>query len=329
MAPKTNELQTRCRDAGLDPTGKHSELVQRLNDKLKELKKQCKEVGLDHTGEVPELLQRLKEHRRRSQSSSTDLEDTGDAVLLTESTTGTEEDTMGDARHALEQALNVEELEVPGVAGKVYVRNPGGPVLAGLPERFRILEEDITRTKDKIAAHEARLAELSDDISLLRLASPDYKRVRHSFLTVFKQDKLKEQLTRKDHEIMEEGNVTVDFPDAVIDALLYDGPDRRNDTFVFEALYGLHPSDVKDISHKETIDLLNRHARVISRNDKTGTREFYENFKVFVKEFKRLDDGVDYLDEGPTNAACAAYWSVYNCQTYEDRNGQSWVVLFM
>ncbi|KAG0125935.1 hypothetical protein HOY82DRAFT_629396 [Tuber indicum] len=156
--------------------------------------------------------------------------------------------------------------------------------------------------------------------------------VQSRFLLVFKRDKLKQPLTRKDHDIIERGNVTVHSGDAVIDALLYSGPDRCNDAYIFKALYGLHPSDIQQIivvtlrvllqldsvGHKPTIELLNTHVRVTSHNAKTGATEFYESFKVFIEEFKKLDPGVNYLDEGPTNAACAAYWLVSNCQIYVD-----------
>ncbi|KAG0125931.1 hypothetical protein HOY82DRAFT_124779 [Tuber indicum] len=325
MAPKTKELQKQCRNAGLDPTGKRAELVQRLNDKLRELKKQCKEAGLDQTGKIPELLQRLKEYRRHRESSTGNLGVLGDTVLLTQSRMGTVEVMMRDERHAFEKAINVEEFETPVVVGKVYVGNPRGLGLASLPERLRILEEESIRIDEmiaaqetEIAAQEARVAELSDYVSLLRQAGPDCQRVRHSLLAAFKRDKLQDPLTAKDREIIEEGNFTEHCVDAAIDAWLYDGPDRRYDTYVFEAIYGLHPSDVRKISCKQTIDLLNLHGQVISHKDKTGTPEFYKWFKVFIKEFKRLDPGVNYLDEGPTNAACAAYWSVWNCQIYVD-----------
>ncbi|RPA92488.1 hypothetical protein L873DRAFT_1794242 [Choiromyces venosus 120613-1] len=96
------------------------------------------------------------------------------------------------------------------------------------------------------------------------------------------------------------------------------GTEGRQDPYVFEALYGLHPSDVKKISHKETIEILNLHANVIAHRDKTGTEEFYKRFAVFIQALKRSDPGVNYLGGGITDATCAAYWSLLECQKYED-----------
>ncbi|KAG0125934.1 hypothetical protein HOY82DRAFT_615818 [Tuber indicum] len=126
-----------------------------------------RETGLAQTGKIPELLQRLKEPRVPSKNLPDDLDDMCDAIL-------------SDACHALEQALKVEEHNVHEVGGKVYVGNPQGLSLAGLPERLRIQEEQNTRSKDKIATNtaqiaalKAKIAELSDYITVLRLARPD------------------------------------------------------------------------------------------------------------------------------------------------------------
>ncbi|PWW80032.1 hypothetical protein C7212DRAFT_361502 [Tuber magnatum] len=296
--------------------------------KLKDLQKQCKDIGLDHTGKVSELVQRLKDHRNRGTSSPEDQEDpTCDAILVTQSMTGSVDDMKRYAHDAFEQTLEVEELDVREVMGELYVGNVRGLGLAGLPERVRILEENDTAKNAKIAELDANIAELNDYVSILRLAGPDYKRVRNRALTVFKRDKLRETLMQSDRDIIEAGNVTAHSGDAAIDALLYDGVGAREDSYVFEALYGLHPTDVMKIipalrltspAHKETIEILNLHAGVKAHKYKTGTDEFYRRFAIFIQAFKRSDPRVNYLNEGFMNATCAAYWSLRECEKYEE-----------
>ncbi|KAG0133744.1 hypothetical protein HOY82DRAFT_639467 [Tuber indicum] len=224
------------------------------------------------------------------------------------------------AQDALKQTLETEELEVREVIGERFVGNLQGLGLAGLPARVRLLEEQNILQKNKMAAHEAQIAELTHYVFILREAGPEYKSVRNRYLSVFKRDILKEILKPWDRTIIEAGNVTAHSGDAVIDALLYDGIEGRPDTYVFEALYGLHPFDVKRITRNETIKILNLHAEVKTHRDKTGTNEFYEKFAVFIEAYKRSDPGVDYVKEGHTNETCAAYWSLLNCQKYVDGN---------
>ncbi|KAG0633212.1 hypothetical protein HOY80DRAFT_1107420 [Tuber brumale] len=251
--------------------------------------------------------------------SPEDQEDpTCDAILVTQSMVGDVDNMRRDAHDALKQTLEVEGHEVHEVIGELYVGNPQGLGLAGLPDRILILEEKDAQKTAEIAELNAKTTELTNYVSILRHAGPDYKRVRKRYLAVFKRDKLNEILTQSDRNIIEEGNVTAHSGDAAIDALLYDGVEGLQDSYVFEALYGLHPSDVKKITHKETIEILNLHAKVKAHRDKTGTDEFYKRFTVFVQAFKRSDPVINYLNEGFTNATCTAYWSLRECQKYED-----------
>ncbi|KAG0636732.1 hypothetical protein HOY80DRAFT_1087354 [Tuber brumale] len=294
--------------------------------KLKELQKQCRDAILEHSGKVPELIQCLKDHRNRMKYSLEDQEDpTCDPILVTQSIVGNVDNIMRDAHDALKQTLEVEGLEVREVIGELYVSNLRGLALAGLPDCIRILEEKDSRKMAEIAELNAKTTELNaktteltDYVSILRHAGPDYKRVRKRYLAVFKRDKLKEIFTQSDWNIIEEGNVTAHLGDAAIDALLYDGAEGLQDSYVFEALYGLHPSDVKKIAHKETTEILNLHAKVKAHRDKTGTDEFYRRFTVFIQAFKRSNPAINYLNEGFTNATGAAYWSLRECQKYDD-----------
>ncbi|PWW75789.1 hypothetical protein C7212DRAFT_324280, partial [Tuber magnatum] len=287
--------------------------------KLKDLQKQCKDVGLDQTGKVPELVQRLKDYWNRGKSSSEDQEDPScDAILVTQSMTGSVDDMKRYAHEACKQTLGVKGLDVCEVMGESYVGNRQGFGLAGLPERIRILKEQHFLVALDNTENKAKIAELNDYVSIMRLAGADYKRVRNRTLTIFKREKLRETLLQLDQDIIEGGNVTAHSGDAAIDALLYNGVGGREDSYVFEALYGLHPFDVMKITHKETIEILNLHAGVAAHKYKTGTDEFYRRFAIFIQAFKRLDPRVNYLNEGFMNATCAAYWSLRECQKYED-----------
>ncbi|CUS06693.1 unnamed protein product [Tuber aestivum] len=124
---------------------------------------------------------------------------------------------------------------------------------------------------------------------------------------------MKETLKPWDWNFIQEGNVVAHSGDAAIDAMLYDGAGGRQDWYVFEELYGLHPSAVQKITHKETIEILNRHATV-KANDQPGADEFYRRFAVFVAAFRREDPWCNYLQYGHLNPTCAAYWSLLELQ---------------
>ncbi|CUS07944.1 unnamed protein product [Tuber aestivum] len=233
---------------------------------------------------------------------------------------GSVDDMKRDAYDELKQTLEEEELEVCEVMGELYVSNPRHLGLAGLPDRLRAVEEDlriveagVAASEKKIAATEEKIAELNDQVSILKLAGPDYKRVRNPFLSVFKRDIMKETLKQSDRNFIAEGNVIAHSGDAAIDALLYDGEGRRQDWYVFEELYGLHPSDVRKITHGETIEVLNRHARV-KANDPPEAEEFYRRFAVFLAAFKREDPVSNYLLYDHTNPTRAAYWCLLELQ---------------
>ncbi|CUS07946.1 unnamed protein product [Tuber aestivum] len=227
---------------------------------------------------------------------------TCDAILGTQSMISSVDDMKRDAHDELEQTLEEGELEVREVMRDHYVGNPRGPGLASLPERLHIVEEEN-------AGDKAEIAELKHYVSILRIAGPDYKRVRNRFLSVFKWDKIEVPLKQSDRNFIAEGNVVAHSGDAAIDVLLYDGAGGRQDWYVLEELYGLHPSDVRKITHKETIEILNLNARV-KANEIPGANEFCRRFRVFIVALRMEDPGFNYLQEDLPNPTCAAYWSL-------------------
>jgi len=55
------------------------------------------------------------------------------------------------------------------------------------------------------------------------------------------------QAKQSDHDLITQVNFTVHGGDAAVDSLLDDGVDGRENAWVFEKLYGIHPSHVKKI----------------------------------------------------------------------------------
>ncbi|RPA94596.1 hypothetical protein L873DRAFT_1814133 [Choiromyces venosus 120613-1] len=203
------------------------------------------------------------------------------------------------------------------VMGEFYVGNPRGLGLAGVNVEIASLKGKVNSLEGEVKDLKGEVNELRDHVSTLRLAGQEYRRVRNRFISTFKRDKL-DGVTQSDIDIIREGNITAHGGDAVVDALLYEGVEGRHDTYVFKELYGMHPSDVKKITHKETLDILNLHAGVRVDNDKTGTDEFYDKFAEFIKAFEWSDPNVNYLIAESTNATRAAYWSLLKCQRYKD-----------
>ncbi|CUS11382.1 unnamed protein product [Tuber aestivum] len=296
----------------------------------KELQIACRAAGIQQLGTVAELTERLRTYRNHEPSSSPATEDSRyDAILGTQSVVGIEEEMKVTAEAALGKELKKSELDISTAGRETYVSNPRGRGLAGLPERIRILQERdvlsdqmIALQDGKLASQDREIAELKDNVAelersvvTLTLAGQDYRLLRERFISTFVHDKL-ENATQSDLETIKEVNITVHGGDAAVDALLYDGIGGRQDTYTFEELYGMHPSDVRNISHQETIDILNLHATVKANKDGTGTEDFYQKFGQFVTEFKRSNFKVTYLSEDHTDRTQMAYLAVRQCPTY-------------
>ena len=216
----------------------------------KELQKRCKAAGISQNGNCTQMELRLKAYKERGKGlPKVEKGPTCDAILLAKAMIGTTENDMKqNASDALKSTLDDEEMEVRNVRGELFAGNAAGLGLAGVPQRVHLLETQVAALIESNAALTQSNTVLTDYVSILRLAGPDYKRVRNRFLTVYKRDGLKETLTPSDVDVIQQGNVTAHSGDVTIDALLYDGTEGRRDSYVFQALYGLHPTEAKLIS---------------------------------------------------------------------------------
>ncbi|RPB02832.1 hypothetical protein L873DRAFT_1732661 [Choiromyces venosus 120613-1] len=228
--------------------------------------------------------------------------------MVTKSKIGSEKLMKQDAKDALEQALEEDDLYVEEVKGEHFVGNRHGLTLAGLPKRILELEQQAT----EFTSHRAKVASLEDHVGSLTTSIEAYKLLRNRFISTFKRDKGLVNATEADRKIIAEGNGWAHGGDVVVDALLYQGTEGRRDRLAFEKLYGIMPGDIRVISYQPTIDILNLHAGVIASKHKTGSDEFYARFSEFVKLLKESNYKKGYL-EGNATDMTRAYWSFLNC----------------
>ncbi|RPA91453.1 hypothetical protein L873DRAFT_1714083, partial [Choiromyces venosus 120613-1] len=170
-----------------------------------------------------------------------------DAILVTKSKTGNEEEMKDEARDALGQALQEEELEVDHVMGEPFISNRCGLYFAAYPECLHVLEERDSAHEEIESTLKSEVTLLQGQVSTLKLSIPEYSRVRNRLISTFKRDKLNNAM-ESDIDIIQEGNIMAHEGDAAVDALLYEGLNGRHDPSAFEELYGIHPADVVKIS---------------------------------------------------------------------------------
>jgi hypothetical protein len=65
-------------------------------------------------------------------------------------------------------------------------------------------------------------------------------------------------------------------------------------------------------AHKETIDVLNKHAKIIASKHETGSDVFCTRFGEFIQRFEESDYDEGYLGGDPTDVT-RAYWAFLNC----------------
>ena len=169
-----------------------------------------------------------------------------DAVLITRSEIGEEEQMKRDAKHSLEQALNEEEFYVEEVRNHLFVGNRRGLNLAALSTQVRALQDEVATQKKEITSHKIKIDSLEDRVSGLTTSLVAYKLLRNRFISTFKRDKLA-GATEADRRIIAEGNGWAHGGDAIADAELYQGLAGRRDYNAFKKLYGMHPSIVLGI----------------------------------------------------------------------------------
>ncbi|CUS11649.1 unnamed protein product, partial [Tuber aestivum] len=292
---------------------------------VEDLRKQCKAAGLQTKGNKAQLTKRLEEWSESRESSAESADHPKcDAILGAVAKVSSDVQTIMDAKVSLGQALEKGQLEVERVHGVAIVGNRRGLDLGDLKLRVSITEHLIASQNDRIASQSDRISSLekelgvvNDRLSTLTLALREYRQVRERFISTYRRDKLHDA-TARDFKIIQEGNVVAHGGDAAADALLHDGPDRRTDTMVYRRLYGMHPSDVRLIRHKQTLDILSIHAGVVADDKKTGTEEFYEKFKVFIERFDNSNHNVNYLNVEPGTDVTSAYWQLLHCQIYKN-----------
>jgi hypothetical protein len=124
---------------------------------LRDLRQQCKALSLSTSGSHTTLSKRLQDHAQTSSGPSKEQEENDsdaelecDAVLMTPSEVGDQEEMKGDAKSAFRKALDEEDLHVEEVRGKSFVGNRRGLNLAELMFRVRVLEEEIATQKEEI-----------------------------------------------------------------------------------------------------------------------------------------------------------------------------------
>ncbi|RPA90132.1 hypothetical protein L873DRAFT_1783206 [Choiromyces venosus 120613-1] len=96
---------------------------------------------------------------------------TCDAILVTRSQIsqiGSDEEMKKDAKDALEQALQVEELHVGEVRGEPFVGNRRGLGLAGLPARIDAQDKKIALLNDETISRRTKIALLNDEATSRR-----------------------------------------------------------------------------------------------------------------------------------------------------------------
>ncbi|KAG0641276.1 hypothetical protein HOY80DRAFT_902576 [Tuber brumale] len=283
------------------------------------LQDECKDLGLRSTGTVAQLTQRIDNHNKSMQISTTGEEyPMCDAILVTESMVGDDEDMKTEAKEAFEKELEKEELEVDHVRGEVYFGNRRGLDLSSMKAKLDSHERKVSLLETQAKGLENDAKDLRARVATLSLATQDYKLVRHRFISTFKRIKLPDQMEAWDYAIIQDGNLIAHGGDAAVDALLYEGISGRKDIYAFQQLYGLHPSDVRMITHQETLMILDIHGEVRAHDQKTGTDEFYQKFAAFILAFQKSNLNTDYLIGESANATRAAYGALLKCQRYQD-----------
>ena len=84
---------------------------------------------------------RLRAHKEHGKSlPKIEKGPTCDAILLAKAMIGAEDDMKQRASDVLKSTLDDEEMEVRNVRGELFVGDPAGLGLAGVPQRLHILD---------------------------------------------------------------------------------------------------------------------------------------------------------------------------------------------
>ena len=138
---------------------------------------------------------------------------------------------------------------VGNMAGLSYARR--AKESDSLEARLRNVENELTVVKKNLTEKlDDSLEKLDDSLAriiILEESAGYYGILRNRFLSTFKRDKL-QNATPADINLIADGNVWAHEGNGSRDADLYQSLGGRTDFSTYEALYGLHPSVVRDIS---------------------------------------------------------------------------------
>lgn len=132
-----------------------------------------------------------------------------------------------------------------------FVGNMAGLSYARRAKESDSLEARLRNVENELTVVKKNLTEKLDDslarIIILEESAGYYGILRNRFLSTFKRDKL-QNATPADINLIADGNVWAHEGNGSRDADLYQSLGGRTDFSTYEALYGLHPSVVRDIS---------------------------------------------------------------------------------
>ncbi|RPA88926.1 hypothetical protein L873DRAFT_1784662 [Choiromyces venosus 120613-1] len=248
-----------------------------------------------------------------------------DAILVARSPIGTVGSLVHDARKTLTDAVKVDKLHVKKVKKEMLVGNSRRLDLANLshPELTALKGKMAAQNaeldlglKGKMAAHKAELdlvdSRQEERLRYLLRSDDCYKLVRNRYLSTFKRDDLGTH-TKTDQEIIENGNLTAHWGDAIDDSSLYTQPNGRTDVEVFQRLYGVLPENMERNSrHDKTIHILNTHAGILGSDSKKGSHKFANAFAKFIKVFEISGFDESYLN-GKDTEVTRAYGAFVDC----------------
>ena len=120
---------------------------------LKALQRQCKAAGLDAKGTRSTLVKRLQTWAADPPEGGEEMD--FEAIMATETEAGDEGEMERAAKDVPGEALEVDELSVEDVGGRLFVGNRRRLRYTGLSERTRVLEEQVPALQDRIVTLEA------------------------------------------------------------------------------------------------------------------------------------------------------------------------------
>jgi hypothetical protein len=157
---------------------------------LKDLQEECKASQLSPAGKKADLIKLLQYNAKNrevsfaaEEASGAESETKCDATLVARSEIRGKEEMKRDAKDALGQALEQEELHVEDVRGELFVGNRRGLNLAGLPKRVHALEDRISSLETKNVSLENKNVSLEDRMRSVTSSLNAYKLLRSRFIS--------------------------------------------------------------------------------------------------------------------------------------------------